>query len=85
MFDDSLIQDMAERGEEIFRCALYLYANYVDMATQYAVSHGGGGGSQSSLPWGRKEDEDDRAWALRCLQRAHHMMKPSGSRSVKRK
>jgi hypothetical protein len=55
------------------------------MATQYAVSHGGGGGSQSSLPWGRKEDEDDRAWALRCLQRAHHMMKPSGSRSVKRK
>jgi hypothetical protein len=85
MFDDSLIQDMAERGEEIFRCALYLYANYVDMATQYAVSHGGGGGSQSSLPWGRKEDEDDRAWALRCLQRAHHMMKPSGSRGVKRK
>ena len=75
--DDSLLQDMAERGEEIIKCAVFLYANLVDQATNFAKGHGGGGGG-SDLPWGRKEDEDDRAWARRCLMMAHRMMKPGG-------
>lgn len=58
VFDDSLIKDMAERGEDIFKCAIYLFANYVDLATTFAEGHGGGGGG-SDLPWRRKEDEDD--------------------------
>ncbi|NDV66519.1 MobV family relaxase [Bacteroides sp. 224] len=75
--DDSLLQDMAEHGEEIIKCAIFLYANMVDQATNFAKGHGGGGGG-SDLPWGRKDDEDDRAWARRCLMMAHRMMKPSG-------
>ncbi|NDV57025.1 MobV family relaxase [Bacteroides sp. 519] len=73
---DSLLRDMAEHGEEIIKCAIFLYANMVDQATNFAKGHGGGGGG-SDLPWGRKDDEDDRAWA-RCLMMAHRMMKPSG-------
>lgn len=83
IFDGSLIKDMAERGEDIFKCAIYLFANYVDLATTFAEGHGGGGGG-SDLPWGRKEDEDDREWARRCLQRAHRMMKPGG-KNVRKK
>lgn len=75
--DDSLLQDMAEQGEDIIKCAVFLYANLVDQATNFAKGHGGGGGG-SDLPWGRKDDEDDRAWARRCLMMAHRMMKPSG-------
>lgn len=75
--DDSLLQDMAERGEDIIKCAIFLYANLVDQATNFAKGHGGGGGG-SDLPWGRKDDEDDRAWARRCLMMAHRMMKPTG-------
>jgi len=75
--DDSLLQDMAERGEDIIKCAIFLYANLMDQATNFAKGHGGGGGG-SDLPWGRKDDEDDRAWARRCLMMAHRMMKPSG-------
>ncbi len=84
VFEGSLLKDVAERGEDIFKCAIYLFANYVDLATTFAESHGGGGGD-NDLPWGRKEDEDDRAWARRCLMRACRMMKPSGGKSVRRK
>lgn len=84
LFDDTLLKDVAERGEEIFKCAIYLFANYVDLATTFAESHGGGGGG-SDLPWGRKEDEDDRAWARRCLMQASRMMKPKGGKNVRRK
>lgn len=84
VFNDSLLKDIAEQGENIFRCAIYLYANYVDLATTFAENHGGGGGG-NELEWGRKEDEDDRAWARRCLLRAHKMLKPSGSKNVRRK
>ena len=84
LFDDTLLKDVAERGEEIFKCAIYLFANYVDLATTFAESHGGGGGG-NDLPWGRKEDEDDRAWARRCLMQASRMMKPKGGKGVRRK
>lgn len=31
---------------------------------------GGGGGGSSDLPWGRREDEDEREWARRCARAA---------------
>ena len=77
LFDGTLLKDVAERGEDIFKCAIYLFATF-------AESHGGGGGG-SDLPWGRNEDEDDRAWARRCLMQASRMMKPKGGKSVRRK
>jgi SMC interacting uncharacterized protein involved in chromosome segregation len=83
MFNNSLLADMAVNGEEIMTCALYLYTGMLDNATNFAKGHGGGGGG-SDLPWGRKEDEDDRAWAYRCMMQAHRMMKPSGGKRMKR-
>ena len=84
LFDGTLLKEVAERGEDIFKCAIYLFANYVDLATTFAESHGGGGGG-SDLPWGRNEDEDDRAWARRCLMQASRMMKLKSGKSVRRK
>lgn len=83
-FDSTLLEDLAERGNKIVKCAGYLFAGYVDGATQFAQSHGGGGTS-NDLPWGRKDDEDDLLWARRCLFHAAKMMRPRGGKSVKRK
>lgn len=82
--DGTLLEDLAERGEDILKCAGMLFAGYVDGATTFAEGHGGGGGG-SDLAWGRKDDEDDLLWARRCLFRAAKMMRPAGGKSVKRK
>ena len=39
-----------------------------------AAPSGGGGGGSSDLPWGRREDEDDREWARRCAREAERMI-----------
>lgn len=66
---------IAEQPNEILKCAMYLFLGYLDGATQFAQSCGGGGGD-TSLPWGRKDDEDDRRFAYRCMMQAHKMLKP---------
>jgi chaperonin cofactor prefoldin len=83
---ETMLMDMAERGEQILTCATFLFAGYVDGATKIAESHGGGGGG-CSKDWGRDPDEDERAWALRCMQMACRMMKPAigSSRGVRRR
>lgn len=58
------------------KCAMYLFLGYLDGATQFAQSCGGGGTS-SDLPWGRNPNEDDRRFAYRCMMQAHRMMKLS--------
>lgn len=83
-FEETLLKDLAENGEAILKCAGLLFAGYVDGATTFAETHGGGGsGTESS--WGRNDDEDDLMWARRCLFRAARMMRPSSGKSVKRK
>ena len=82
-FNGTMLADMAADGENIMTCALFLYGGMLDDATTFAKGYGGGGGN-SDLPWGRKEDEDDRAWARRCMMMAHRIMKPSGARRMKR-
>ena len=67
---------IAEQPNEILKCAMYLFLGYLEGATRFAQSCGGGG-SDTSLPWGRKDDEDDRRFAYRCMMQAHRMMKPS--------
>ena len=57
---------------DIQHTALLLFANYVDAATEISESCGGGGNAPESS-WGRKEDEDDIAWAHRCAQKAFGM------------
>lgn len=78
LFEDTMLKDLAELGEQIMHCALLLFAGYVDQATTFAEGSGGGGGS-SQMKWGRDDDEDDRAWARRCMMMAHKMIKASSS------
>jgi len=67
---------IAEQPNEILKCAMYLFLGYFDGTTPFAQSCGGGGGD-TSLPWGRKDDEDDRRFAYRCMKQAHKMLKPA--------
>ena len=72
--DGEFLTAIAEQPNEILKCAMYLFLGYLDGATQFAQSRGGGGGD-SSLPWGRKDDEDDRSFAYRCMMQPHKMLK----------
>jgi hypothetical protein len=77
--DDVLMKEMALPDDvlwstltDVQHTALLLFANYVDAATEISESCGGGGNAPES-GWGRKEDEDDIAWAHRCAQKAFGM------------
>ena len=83
LLDGSLMQSIAERGTEVMPCATMLFLGMVDDATTFAESHGGGDGG-SDLKWGRDEDEDNRAWALRCMRMASRMMRPAIGKKPKR-
>ena len=62
--DGEFLTAIAEQPDEILKCAMYLFLGYL-----------GGGDSASSLPWGRKDDEDDRRFAYRCMLQDHKMLK----------
>ena len=83
LFDGSLVQSLSEQGTEVMHCATMLFLGMVDDATTFAETHGGGGGG-SDLKWGRDEDEDNRAWALRCMRMASHLMRPAIGKKPKR-
>lgn len=83
LFDGSLVQSIAEQGADIMHCATMLFLGMVDDATTFAETRGGGG-SKSDLKWGRDEDEDNRAWALRCMRMASRMMRPAIGKKPKR-
>ena len=83
IFDDTLVQSIAEQGAEVMHCATLLFLGMVDDATTFAEGRGGGGGG-SDLKWGRDEDEDNRAWALRCMKKASRMMRPAIGKKSKR-
>ena len=83
LFDGSLVQSIAEQGTDVMHCATMLFLGMVDDATTFAEGHGGGG-SSSDLKWGRDDDEDERAWARRCMMKAARMMRPSSGKRKKR-
>ena len=60
------------RLADVQNTAILLFTNYLDAATQMSESCGGGGNTPES-GWGRKEDEDDIAWARRCARQASIM------------
>ena len=59
--------------ENVAHTAMLLFAGYIDAATSMSESCGGGGGSAPESGWGKKDDEDERMFARRCLQMAHSM------------
>ena len=62
--------------ENVAHVAMLLFVGYIDAATSMSESCGGGGGSAPESGWGKKDDEDERQYARRCLQMAHSMCKP---------
>ena len=75
-FEGTLLMDMAEHGQAIMTVAAALFLGYVDQATEFAQTHGGGGSPGSD--WGKKDGEDDRKWARRCLSEAARMKSSKG-------
>ena len=72
--DNSLYETVAKRAEEVVAVAGALFLGYLDQATQYAESAGGGGGPDSG--WGREKDEDDLSFGKRCFLLAANMLQP---------
>ena len=62
--------------ENVAHVAMLLFAGYIDAATSMSESCGGGGGSTPESGWGKKDDEDERQYARRCLKMAHSICKP---------
>ena len=62
--------------ENVAHVAMLLFVGYIDAATSMSESCGGGGGSAPESGRGKKDDEDERAFARRCLKMAHSMCKP---------
>lgn len=73
--DESVVMQVAERGETITRVAMLLFVGAVNEAMACAQSSGGGWGNPGSS-WGKKDDEDDKAWARRCVEAATRMTRP---------
>ena len=83
LFDDSLLHSVAEQGQDILYCATMIFLGLVDDATTFAETRGGGGGGNKS-GWGRDDDEDNHAWARRCMRMAKRMMRPAIGKKAKR-
>ncbi len=74
--------ELTENSQDVINCALLLALRYVQAATDYAESHGGGGSGNLS-GWGRDKDDDDERWWMKCIAQSAAMMKPS-ARKIKR-
>lgn len=83
VFADTLMYAIASHGENLLKCAALLLAGYVDGATTFAETCGGGGSPGTG--WGRDDDEDENAFKQRCLFTAARMMRPAIGKRVKRK
>lgn len=83
VFADTLMYAIASHGENLLKCAALLLAGYVDGATTFAETCGGGGSPGTG--WGRNDDEDENEFKQRCLFTAARMMRPAIGKRVKRK
>ena len=79
--DTTTVEKVQLDEVNVVHTAMLLFAGYIDAATSMSESCGGGGGSSPESDWGKRDDEDERAFARRCLLMAHSMYKP---KTVKR-
>ena len=82
LFDGSFAMDFINHGDKIFYCEMYLYVGYINEATNFAESQGGGG--SDTKDWGREKDEDEIEWIRRCLRQATKMVKPRKGKGLSR-
>ena len=73
--DTATIEKVQLDEVNVAHTAMLLFAGYIDAATSMSESCGGGGSAPES-GWGKKDDEDECAYARRCLQMADSMCKP---------
>ena len=74
--DTATVEKVQLDEVNVTHTAMLLFAGYIDAATSMSESCGGGGGSAPESGWGKDKDEDERAYARRCLKMAHSMCKP---------
>lgn len=81
VFDDEFDYRETANSRELTDMAVALF---VGMTGVPAAPSGGGGGGSDDLPWGRREDEDEREWALRCAREAARRVrkKPKSGRKM---
>ena len=77
VLDDSGYTDLTSNGNHILNCAMLLALQYIEAATTYANSYGGGGSTNLS-GWGRDKDEDDEHWWQRCIAQSVALLHPKG-------
>ncbi len=82
LFDDCFTMDFITHGDRIIYCAMYLYVGYINEATNFAESQGGGG--SDTKDWGRDKDEDEIERIRKYLQQATRMVKPRKGKGLGR-
>lgn len=83
MAENTIIEDMCDmRFKDVLGTAVKMFIEGVNGATSITQS-GGGGGSNSELPW-RDKDEDIFSFARRCMRFAHRKHYPKKSSGIKR-
>ena len=76
ILETSGFNDLAENSGHVVNVAMLLALRYVNEATNYAESCGGGG-SHPSSGWEKDKDEDDEHWWRRCIAQAAAMVRPA--------
>ena len=83
MAENTIIEDMCDmRFKDVLGTAVKMFIDGINGATSITQS-GGGGGSNSDLPW-RDKDEDIFSFARRCMRFAHSKHYPKKSSGIKR-
>ena len=81
---NSFLMEIADIGTETVVVATALFLGYIDQATSFAESHGGGGSTPDS-GWGKKDDEDVEFFRRRCLLMAQKMLRPAPAKRIIKK
>ncbi len=80
-FNDEFDYRFVSNCQELTDMAVAIFVGLLE--TPNVVTEGGGGGSQSDLPW-RDKDEDDLQWARRCARAASRSLGKKMKTGLKR-